>query len=203
MTDDAYVIDLVPDELALARGQLASGLAPIAEATLRRRIAEIGVEGGSRDELDAAQALLAEALWRQGRHRAAGAALDGIRPSSIERQRPLVGIIAAEAAAASGDPDAAARGAESVLASTGIDDAWRIRSGVPGRVAWPVPASMRPGTRRPGKAEVRAPTLVVNGKYRLNNQYFNTPEDVIGLVQFLVAKESGGAKPTTQPPAKS
>jgi thiol:disulfide interchange protein DsbA len=39
------------------------------------------------------------------------------------------------------------------------------------------------------------PTLVVNGKYRLNNQYFNTPEDVIGLVKFLVEKESGTAKP--------
>jgi protein dithiol oxidoreductase (disulfide-forming) len=39
------------------------------------------------------------------------------------------------------------------------------------------------------------PTLIVNGKYRLNNQYFTTPEDVVGLVKFLVEKESGAAKP--------
>ena len=38
------------------------------------------------------------------------------------------------------------------------------------------------------------PTLIVNGKYRLNNDAMQTPEDVIGLVKFLVAKESGAAK---------
>jgi len=53
------------------------------------------------------------------------------------------------------------------------------------------------------------PTIVVNGKYRLNNEYFQTPDDVIGLVKFLVAKESAGAKPaqapapTAAPPKKS
>ena len=154
---EPYLVDLIPDDLALARSQLASGLAPIAEATLRRRIAEIEVEGGSPDELDAARALLAEALWRQGRLRAAGAAVDGLRPSSIERQRPVVGIIAAEAAAADGDPDRAAAQAEAVIGSIGVDDAWRIRGGVAGRVAWPVPASMRPGTRRPAIAPFTAP----------------------------------------------
>lgn len=35
------------------------------------------------------------------------------------------------------------------------------------------------------------PTLVVNGKYRLNNDVLKTPDDIIGLVKFLVAKESG------------
>jgi protein dithiol oxidoreductase (disulfide-forming) len=39
------------------------------------------------------------------------------------------------------------------------------------------------------------PTLVVNGKYRINNQSVKKPEDVIAIVQFLVAKESAGAKP--------
>ncbi len=157
MSDEAYIVDLVPDELALARSQLASGMAPLAEATLRRRIAEISVEGGSRDELDAAQELLAEALWRQGRHRAAGAALAAMRPSSPERRRPVVAIIAAEAAAAGGDDAGAVAAAETALAAVGIDDAWRIRGGVPGRVAWPVPASMRPGTARPVQAPFTAP----------------------------------------------
>lgn len=193
--EDAYIIDLVADELALARGQLASGLAPIAEATLRRRIAEIGVEGGSPDELDAAQALLAEALWRQGRHRAAGAALDGIRPSSIERQRPVIGIVAAEAAAASGDPDAAARAAETVLAATGVDDTWRIRGGVPGRVAWPVPASMRPGTRRPAAAPFTAPltadeperTAAAHARLEAARQAFGAGETARGDRELMLA----------------
>jgi protein dithiol oxidoreductase (disulfide-forming) len=43
------------------------------------------------------------------------------------------------------------------------------------------------------------PTLLVNGKYRLNNEYFKTPDDVIGIVNFLVAKETGAAKPTQAP----
>jgi len=33
------------------------------------------------------------------------------------------------------------------------------------------------------------PTLVVNGKYRLNNANLETPEQIIALVKFLVAKE--------------
>jgi protein dithiol oxidoreductase (disulfide-forming) len=43
------------------------------------------------------------------------------------------------------------------------------------------------------------PTLVVNGKYRINNQYVNTPDDVIGVVKFLIAKEAGSAKPAQAP----
>ena len=39
------------------------------------------------------------------------------------------------------------------------------------------------------------PTLVVNGKYRINNDSVRTPEDFIGLVNFLVAKESAAKKP--------
>ena len=45
------------------------------------------------------------------------------------------------------------------------------------------------------------PTLVVNGKYRLNNDYLKTADDVIGLVKFLVAKEAGGDKPAQSPAA--
>ena len=89
--------------------QLAGGLAPLAEATLRHRIGEIEVGGGSRDELDAAHALLAEALWRQGRPRAAGAGCGRSGASSLERRRPLVTLIEAEATPADGDPDRAMR----------------------------------------------------------------------------------------------
>jgi thiol:disulfide interchange protein DsbA len=39
------------------------------------------------------------------------------------------------------------------------------------------------------------PTLVVNGKYRLNNQNLKTPEEYIELVKFLVARESAPAAP--------
>jgi protein dithiol oxidoreductase (disulfide-forming) len=45
------------------------------------------------------------------------------------------------------------------------------------------------------------PTLVVNGKYRLNNQYFTTPEEVIGLVKFLVEKEARAAPAAAGAPA--
>lgn len=45
------------------------------------------------------------------------------------------------------------------------------------------------------------PTLIVNGKYRLNNDYLKTADDVIGVVKFLVAKETGGDKPAQSPAA--
>jgi thiol:disulfide interchange protein DsbA len=37
------------------------------------------------------------------------------------------------------------------------------------------------------------PTLVVNGKYRVNNENL-TPEEIVELVKFLVAMESAPAK---------
>ncbi|HTU68098.1 MAG TPA: thiol:disulfide interchange protein DsbA/DsbL [Steroidobacteraceae bacterium] len=43
------------------------------------------------------------------------------------------------------------------------------------------------------------PTLVVNGKYRLNNNNLTTPDDFIGVVKFLVEKESAAAKPASAP----
>jgi thiol:disulfide interchange protein DsbA len=45
------------------------------------------------------------------------------------------------------------------------------------------------------------PTLVVNGKYRLNNENLKTNDDIIALVKYLVAKESAPpapAAPTTK-----
>jgi protein dithiol oxidoreductase (disulfide-forming) len=37
------------------------------------------------------------------------------------------------------------------------------------------------------------PTLVVNGKYRVNNENLNTADEIIELVRFLVARESAAA----------
>ncbi len=146
---EEYVIDLIPDDVALARSQMASGLAPLAEATLRRRIARLELEGpGAMEEIDVARGLLAEALWRQLRPRAAGAALEAIRGSSLERRRPLLMLIEAEAAAASGQPDRAAALMERVLGAVGVDEAWRLRAGISTRLGWPLPASLRPQTRR-------------------------------------------------------
>jgi len=45
------------------------------------------------------------------------------------------------------------------------------------------------------------PTLVVNGKYRINNENVQPGDDIIALVRFLVAKESAPA-PATAPAKK-
>jgi hypothetical protein len=155
-------VDLLPDELALARTQLASGLPGLAEGVLRRHVARLDAGGrGALDEGDAARALLAEALWRQGRPLAAGAVVQAIRFGSIERRRPLTLLIEAEAFAAAGDPDRAAALMEQVLGDVGVDESWRLRGGVPSRLAWPVPLSLRPTQRRTsGTATVGAPPPV-------------------------------------------
>jgi hypothetical protein len=160
--DEVAYVDLLPDELSLARTQLASGLPGLAEGVLRRHIARLDAGGsGALEEVDAARALLAEALWRQGRPLAAGAVVQAIRFGSLERSRPLTLLIEAEAFAAAGDPDRAAALMERVLGDVGIDEAWRLRGGVPSRLAWPVPVSLRPAQRRaPAAAGTGAPTPV-------------------------------------------
>jgi hypothetical protein len=159
MTDGEEVyVDLIPDELSLARGQLDSGLPGQAEGVLRRHIARLEAGGrGAAEELDAARGMLAEALWRQGRPLAAGQAVEGIRSGSIERRRALVILIEAEAMVAAGHPERAEALMEDVIDSVGIDEAWRLRGGVPSRLAWPVPASLRPTARRAGPSAA-APT---------------------------------------------
>jgi hypothetical protein len=143
--DEVQLIDVVTGELALARSQLDSGLAALAEATLGRRIARLEADGGPvADELDAARSLLAEALWRQQRPIAAGAALDLITSGSLELRRPIVMLIEAEAAAATGDPDRAAGLMERVIDAIGVDDAWQLRAGTPSRISWPLPSALRP-----------------------------------------------------------
>jgi thiol:disulfide interchange protein DsbA len=44
------------------------------------------------------------------------------------------------------------------------------------------------------------PTLVVNGKYRVNNQNLKTPDEYISLIKYLVAKESAPAAAATKKP---
>jgi len=149
-TPPEVFVDLLPDELSLARAQLASGLSVLAEGVLRRHIARLEASGRtSLEEIDAARSLLAEALWRQGRPHAAGAVIDAIRAGSIERRRPITMLIEAESLAAGGDPDRARSLMERVVGAVGIDEAWRLRSGVSSRLPWPVPPSLRAGPRRP------------------------------------------------------
>jgi Tetratricopeptide repeat len=148
-SDEVAYIDLVPDELSLARGQLASGLPGTAEGVLRRYIARLEAGGrGAAEQLDVARGMLAEALWRQGRPQAADQAINAIRETSLERQRPIVLLIEAEAQAAAGQPEKAERIMTRVIESVGVDEAWRLRGGVPSRLPWPVPASLRPQARR-------------------------------------------------------
>jgi hypothetical protein len=143
------IVDLMPDELALARAQLESGLYGLAEGVLLRLIAGLEAAGkGGLEELDDARALLAEALWRQGRSMAAGSAIEAIRGTSLERRRPILMLIEAEAVAAAGDPDRAARLAERVVSTIGVDEAWKLRGGVASRITWPAPSSFRLPARR-------------------------------------------------------
>jgi hypothetical protein len=147
---DEHVIDLLSDELTLARAQMDAGQPALAEGTLRHRIAFREAEGpGADDELDALRALLAEALWRQGRLVAARAALDAVRPSSPQRRLPIITLIEAEALAAAGEPDRATGALERVIAAVGVDEAHDLRAGVSGRLSWPLPAELRPRPARP------------------------------------------------------
>jgi hypothetical protein len=158
--DEVYV-DLIPDELSLARAQLGSGLPGLAEGVLRRYIGRLEAGGrGAAEQLDVARGMLAEAVWRQGRPLAADQAIDAIRPSSLERQRPIVLLIEAEAEAVAGHPERAEALMERVIDAVGVDEAWRLRSGVPSRLAWPVPASLRPTARRTPSAP---PGMAVHG----------------------------------------
>lgn len=147
--DEVHTIDLVADELALARAQVDSGQPALAEGTLRRRLARLEAAGVSvDDETDALRALLAEALWRQGRLAAARATLDAIRPSSPQRRLPIVLIVEAEALASAGERDRAVGGMERVVTAVGVDAAWELRAGVPGRLSWPLATGLRPEPAR-------------------------------------------------------
>lgn len=157
--EEVYV-DLIPDELSLARAQLASGLPGTAEGVLRRYIARLEAGGrGAAEQLDVARGMLAEAMWRQGRPLAAHLAIEAIRPTSLERQRPIVLLIEAESQAVAGHPERAEELMQRVIDAVGVDEAWRLRGGVPSRLAWPIPASLRAPSRRAAAAAPSAPTV--------------------------------------------
>ena len=141
---EVHLIDLVPDELALARAQLDAGQPGLAEGTARRRLAWLESEGVvTDDENDALRTLLAEALWRQHRPVAARQALDGVRPSSPQRRLPIAMLVEAEALAAAGEADRAAGTMERVVDAIGVDAAFELHAGVPGRLSWPLPAELQ------------------------------------------------------------
>jgi tetratricopeptide (TPR) repeat protein len=154
------LIDVVPDELALARSQLDSGLPLLAEATVRRRIAWLEADRATvtGDEIDAARALMAEALWRQGRPLAARSVVESIRGASPQRRLPMTMIVEAEGLAAAGELDRAAGLMDRVIAAIGADEAWRLRRGVAGRLAWPLPRDLLPAEPPPARAPWRAGT---------------------------------------------
>jgi hypothetical protein len=142
---EPQVIDVISDELGLARAQIDAGLVLIAEGTVRRRLAHLEADGiSSDDESDALRLLLAEALWRQGRPAAARRAFEAIRPASPQRRLPMAMLIEAETLSAAGETDRATGAQERLLAAVGADAAFELAAGVAGRLTWPVPESMLP-----------------------------------------------------------
>lgn len=142
---DVHMIDVLVDELALARAQIDAGMPALAEGTLRRRVAWLEASGiGGGEETDAARTLLAEALWRQHRLLAARAALDGVRAGSPQRRLPIATIIEAEVLAAAGELDRAAGAVERVVDNIGVDETFALRAGAHGRATWPLPAELLP-----------------------------------------------------------
>jgi hypothetical protein len=170
MTDDEvappdapHVIDLVPDELALARAQLDAGQPALAEGTVRRRLAWLESEGvGADDESDALRAVLAESLWRQGRPVGARQAIDAIRPTSPQRRLPMTMLVEAEALAAAGEPDRASGGMERVVEAIGVEAAFELHAGVPGRLTWPLPPELQAQPAPPARAPWMATTPAVD-----------------------------------------
>jgi hypothetical protein len=149
-------IDLVPDQLALARAQMDAAQYGVVEGTLRRRIATLEATGRNPEELDAARALLAEALWRSGRPGAAYESVTSVRPRGVERRRPITMMVEAEGLAAMGEQRQAEGLLERVVNAVGADEAWRLRRGAPSRLEWPTPSwAGPPGGSGPSPAEDR------------------------------------------------
>lgn len=139
-------IDLVPDQLALARAQMDAAQYGVVEGTLRRRIATLEATGRNPEELDAARALLAEALWRSGRPVAAYEVVTAVRPRSVERRKAMAMMVEAEGLAAIGEMRQAEGLLERVVTAVGADEAWRLRRGAPSRLEWPNPSWAGPSS---------------------------------------------------------
>ena len=119
----------------------------VVEGTLRRRIATLEATGRNPEELDAARALLAEALWRSGRPVAAYEAVAAVRPRGVERRRTITMMVEAEGLAAIGEQRQAEGLLERVVNAVGGDEAWRLRRGAPSRLEWPSPRGAAPVRR--------------------------------------------------------
>ena len=147
--DELQIIDLIADELGLARAQIDAGLLGLAEGTVRRRLAVLEADGVTSDEeTDALRLLLAETLWRQGRPIGARRAVEAIRPASPQRRLPIALLIEAETLAAAGEGDRASGAQERLLAAIGADAAFELAGGTADRLTWPLPESMQPGSGR-------------------------------------------------------
>jgi hypothetical protein len=147
--DEVQIIDLIGDDLGLARAQIGAGLLGLAEGTVRRRLAVLEADGvTSDDETDALRLLLAETLWRQGRPTGARRAFEAIRPASPQRRLPIALLVEAETLAAAGEGDRAAGAQERLLAAIGPDAAFELAGGAADRLTWPLPGSMQPGSGR-------------------------------------------------------
>jgi hypothetical protein len=147
-------VDLLSDEVALARSQLAGGLPILAEVTARELLARLVADNpGDATALEPAYAVLAEALWRQQRPVEAGATLEKIRSTSDLRRAPVALMVEADASAAEGDLGRARAIRDRLVAAIGAEAAWLARAGVPAQLEWPDPFE--------GVAEHRAPTAAI------------------------------------------
>lgn len=193
--EDVIAVDLLPNDLALARSQLDSGLAPLAEATLRRHAAQLELDGlAASDEMDAVRALLAEVVWREGRPLAASRLIANIRPSSPERRAPRLWLIEAEADAASGQAERAQAAMERIIGAVGVEGAWELRAGMQSRLAWPLPEEMRPQPRRPQRpapvastAPDPAQTAAAHGRLEAARGAYATRDEVTGDHELALA----------------
>jgi hypothetical protein len=175
-----HVIDVIRDELGLARAQIDAGLILLAEGTVRRRLAHLEADGVTADdETDALRLILAETLWREGRPTAARRAFEAIRPSSPQRRLPMAMLVEAETLSAAGETDRATGAQERLLAAVGAEAALALATGAARRLTWPVPESMRPRashvprppwTARPDEPDAEVPVddeRVAAGRGRL------------------------------------
>lgn len=146
--------DLISDELTLARGQIEDGLEGLAERTLRRLLSEADAAGSDPGAVDAMRGTLAEALWRQGRPRAAADVLAEVRGDEVRRV-PLMRAIEADAVAAAGDLERATAMMDALVGDVGVEVIWEIRAGVPSRLAWPQPVELSASDAAPDSAPQR------------------------------------------------